>query len=84
MIYYVYILFSLKDKRFYVGKTKDLKKRLERHNNGWVKATTYRRPLRLVYYERFKTPGEAFLRERELKKPSAGKYKEEIRKRLAL
>ncbi|RKY35839.1 MAG: GIY-YIG nuclease family protein, partial [Candidatus Duberdicusella sinuisediminis] len=28
MMYYVYVLFSLKDKKFYIGHTSDLKRRL--------------------------------------------------------
>lgn len=84
MSYFVYILYSLKDNKFYVGKTNDLSKRLERHNKGGVKSTKHRRPFKLVYYKSFKNSQEAFLREKELKQPSAGKFKEELRKKLAL
>jgi len=84
MFYHVYILYSLKDKNFYVGKTNDLYKRLERHFKGLVFSTRNRRPLLLVHCEVFKNADEAFLREKELKYPSAGKFKTELRKRLAL
>jgi len=53
MFYYIYVLKSLKDEKLYIGKTKDLRKRLEYHNKGLVKATKGRRPLKLVYYEAF-------------------------------
>jgi putative endonuclease len=53
MFYYVYVLISLKDEKLYIGKTKDLKKRIAYHNKGLVKATKNRKPLKLVYYEAF-------------------------------
>ena len=33
---YVYILLSKKDGELYIGSTPDLKKRIEKHNNGLV------------------------------------------------
>ncbi len=84
MFYYVYVLFSLKDKNLYVGKTSDIFNRLERHNNGRVIATKSRRPLKLIHLEVFIEPGRAFLREKELKYPSAGKFKKELRQKLGL
>ena len=84
MFYYVYILLSLKDRNLYVGKTNDIFKRLERHNNGRVLATKARRPLKLIHLEVFSDAGKAFLREREFKYPSAGKFKKELRERLGI
>lgn len=84
MFYYVYVLYSLKDKKLYVGKTSDIFNRLERHNNGRVIATKSRRPLKLIHLEVFTDAGKAFLREKELKYPSAGKFKKELRERLGL
>jgi len=66
--YYVYILKSLKDKKFYTGCTADLKRRLKQHNNGMVRCTKARRPLKLVYWETFATRSEAMRRERQLKR----------------
>ncbi len=65
--YFVYILESLKDSRFYIGQTNNLQNRLERHNAGYVKATTHRRPLRLIYQEIFNSRSEALRREKYLK-----------------
>lgn len=65
--YYVYILKSLKDGKFYTGCTADVKKRLAQHNNGMVRSTKARRPLKLVYWETFATRSEAMRRERRLK-----------------
>ena len=49
--YYVYVLFSLKDKKFYVGFTVDLKNRLSEHAKGEVKSTKNRLPFKLIHYE---------------------------------
>jgi len=66
-MYYVYLIRSLKDGRFYAGYTEDLKARLGQHNRGLVRSTKGRRPLELVYWEAFKTRGEAMRRERQIK-----------------
>ena len=52
-MYYVYVLFSEKDKKFYTGYSSDLKTRVESHLKGSVSATRSRLPLKLVYYEAF-------------------------------
>lgn len=83
-MYYIYILYSLKDKKFYIGKTTNLDARLNTHNRGEVKSTKNRRPMQLVHFEEFKEARLAFLRERELKLPSAGTFKKELRDRLEL
>jgi len=50
-MYYIYILQSLRDNKFYTGYTKNLKLRFEQHNNSLVDSTKNRRPLKLIYYE---------------------------------
>jgi putative endonuclease len=50
-MYYVYVLHSDKDKKRYVGYTKNLKLRFEQHSKGLVNSTKDRRPLKLIYYE---------------------------------
>ncbi|MFA5986190.1 MAG: GIY-YIG nuclease family protein [Parcubacteria group bacterium] len=65
--YFVYILESLKDSKFYIGQTNNLQNRLKRHNAGHVKATTHRRPLKLVYQETYASRSEALKREKYLK-----------------
>jgi len=49
-MYYSYVLQSKKDNGFYIGFTKDLKLRFERHTKGLVDSTKDRRPLKLIYY----------------------------------
>ena len=64
---YVYILKSLKNGSLYIGYTKDLKKRLEQHNNGESPATKPFRPYKLVFYEAFLNNIDAKNREIYLK-----------------
>lgn len=65
--YYIDVLFSLKDKRFYVGFTEDLKRRLTEHATGLVSSTKARRPLKLIHYEYFIDKADAKAREVFLK-----------------
>lgn len=65
--YYVYVLLSGKDKKFYVGTTADLAERFEEHGKGRVSSTQNRRPLKLVYYEACRDKKDASHRERYLK-----------------
>ena len=66
-MYYVYLLQSNKDNSFYIGYTKDLRKRFSQHNNGLSKATKYKRPYRLLFYEAFLSSRDAKQREKYLK-----------------
>jgi len=63
-MYQVYILLSQKDKRTYVGHTKNLKDRLLEHNSGKVIATKHRRPFTVLMIEKCQTLTEAKYRER--------------------
>lgn len=65
--FYVYILFSLKDKKLYIGYTENLKLRLGEHFHGRVTATKSRRPLLLTHYEALTNKKDAKARERFLK-----------------
>ena len=65
--FYVYLLFSVKDKQLYIGYTEDLKARLKEHFHGRVTSTKFRRPLQLTYYEAFTNRKDAKAREKFLK-----------------
>lgn len=67
MFYYVYILKSKKDNKFYTGYTKNLKLRFEKHMNGLVESTKERRPLKLIYSEGCLNQQDATHREKYLK-----------------
>jgi putative endonuclease len=78
-MFYIYILFSEKDKLLYTGFTPDLKARISKHAKGMVKATKHRRPLRLIYYEAYTSELDARKREVYLK---GGKGKSELKVQL--
>lgn len=50
-MFYVYVLQSQNDKRWYTGSTNDLQKRFSEHNNGKVYSTKGRGLFKLIYYE---------------------------------
>ena len=66
-MFYTYILLSESDNNFYTGFTRDLNNRLEKHNNGLVASTFYRRPLRLIYFEACLNEIDAIKREKYFK-----------------
>lgn len=66
-MYYVYVLFSKKDNRLYIGYTNNLKKRINEHKSGRSLATKFRQPIRLIYYEAYLRWSDAKRREKYLK-----------------
>jgi putative endonuclease len=73
-MYYVYVLRSKKDRKFYVGYIADLRKRMEHHSKGVVESTRNRRPLELVYYEACVKQQDALHREKYLKTAYGKRY----------
>ncbi len=73
-MYFVYVLISCKDRKFYTGFTHDLKKRINEHNSGMSKATKGRMPLELVYYEFCLNQKDAMKRETYLKTTWGKRY----------
>jgi putative endonuclease len=63
----VYILQSETARRYYVGSTNELDRRVAEHERGHSRATRGRGPWKLVYSERFETLAEARRREIEIK-----------------
>ncbi len=74
MYYYVYVLLSEKDHQFYTGYTSDLKNRLQLHNEGKVKSTMHRLPIKLIYFEGCLHQQDATRREKYLKSGSGKIY----------
>jgi len=66
-MFYTYVLQSEIDHQFYVGYTKNLKLRFEKHNKGYIKSTKDRRPFQLIYYESCLSQKDALKREKYLK-----------------
>src|SRR5438552_18442434 len=65
-MFYTYML-KCADDRLYIGWAADLRKRLVQHRAGRVRATAYRLPVRLGYYEACRSELKARLREKQLK-----------------
>ncbi len=65
---YVYIV-ECSDKKYYTGVTNDIERRLLEHNEGIDKKSfTYtRRPVKLVYCEKFIDPNQAIEFEKQVK-----------------
>ena len=70
MYYYVYLLITTKAKNniSYVGYTKDLKKRLEKHNSSKGAKFTRGRSWKMIYKERYISKSDAIKAEYKLKK----------------
>lgn len=68
-MYFIYIL-RCSDNSLYCGQTKDLKRRIQEHNDPDSKSkyTRSRKPVKLVYFEKKQTINGALKREFEIKK----------------
>ena len=76
--YYVYIV-RCSDNTYYTGYTINLKNREAKHNKGeGAKYTKQRRPVKIVYSEKFKTINEALKREAQIKSWPRSKKEELI------
>jgi len=65
-VWYVYILRCV-DNSLYIGETNNLDFRVRTHNDGSACTfTADRRPVMLVYFEKYETLTEAVTRERQL------------------
>ena len=73
-MYYVYLLKSKKDKKWYTGFTNDLRKRFKEHNNNEVASTKHRGPFELIYYEACLNQHDAHNRETYLKSGMGKRY----------
>ncbi len=66
--HYVYILYSESRDLFYKGYTQDIKRRLERHQEGHSRYTHDKGPWTLVFIQSYRSKTEALIRERQLKR----------------
>lgn len=75
-MYYFYIVRCL-DNSLYSGQTNNLQKRIKEHNSNTSRSAKYlraKKPVKLVYFEKYPTLQEAMEREFEVKKwPKAKK-----------
>ena len=82
MKYFFYIV-RCSDDSLYSGITTDLKRRIEEHNSDGKKGAKYlraKKPVQLVYFEKFKDRNSALVREAEVKKLPKSKKKQILKK----
>jgi len=83
-VFYVYILRSESDSGFYIGYSSNLRVRLWQHQDGRTRATSYRGPWRLIYYEAYLHQADALGREKYLKSGGGRRFlKAQLRHYLA-
>jgi len=71
-MFIVYIIQSIKTKRYYIGTTFNLEQRIKHHNSGANRSTRNKGPWEVVYKEFFGDKREAWLRERQIKSYKGG------------
>ena len=75
-MYFVYILYSEKCNRYYIGYSENIEARLDRHNRRIVTATKNCSPYTIKANKAFPTEIEAKKEELRLKKLKSRKYLE--------
>jgi putative endonuclease len=78
--YFVYILYSAEIDSYYIGQTKHIEQRLNRHNNGYENYTSKGIPWVLVWKGTKPTRTEAQVLEKKLKNLSKERLKQFIEK----
>ena len=78
MSYYLYILYSEKYKKHYIGISDNPDRRIQEHNHGQVRSTKAYTPYKLIYMENY--PNKAIARKRELFLKRTAKERERLYK----
>jgi putative endonuclease len=74
MSYFVYIIYSKKLNKYYVGYSENIILRLQQHNEGISIFTSKANDWKLVYHEPFATRQEAQKREKAIKAKKSRRY----------
>ena len=74
----IYILYSQKLDKFYVGSSGNIELRVTRHNAGLSKFSSRGIPWELVYFEEFNSKLEPLRRERGIKSKKSRMYIEKL------
>ena len=78
MSYFVYVLWSQRLRKRYVGYTDNIGKRIKEHNSGHNKFTKGGIPWELIHYEEFDTKIDAIKKEKFLKTGVGRKYLDQL------
>ncbi|MCF6180933.1 GIY-YIG nuclease family protein [Lutibacter sp.] len=73
----MYILYSEKRSKHYVGQTADVNKRLSRHNQGLVPSTKGGKPWKIILQLKVSNRNEAIILENKIKKRGAKRFIED-------
>jgi putative endonuclease len=76
-MFFVYILYSDKFERYYVGMTVNLVKRLKAHNSGKVRSTKAFLPWEIIHTEIYPTRKDARQREKYLKSSAGRRWRKQ-------
>ena len=79
-MYFVYIIQSNANQKWYVGTSEDPERRLLEHNAGKTKSTKGYIPYQLIYKEAYATKREA--RKREILIKKSGRIRKELKQQL--
>lgn len=79
-MFYVYIIYSKKLTKRYIGVTEELNKRLDQHNSKAVPFTSKANDWKIIYYEVFISKIDAYSEEKFLK---SGRGRERLKYLLA-
>ena len=71
-MWFVYILQSQKNNRYYIGCSNNLERRLEEHNKGYNKSTKNNIPYKIIYVEDYSNQQVAYKREKQIKSYKGG------------
>ncbi len=74
-MFFVYVLFSSKFGRFYVGMTNDMERRLAEHNNKKMSSTKAYVPWKIIHVEKLLSRREARDREKYLKSAAGRRWR---------
>lgn len=73
-MFYVYVLQSKKDNKWYTGATNNLQKRFWEHNSNKIESTKNRGSFKLIYYEACLSRDDIWAREKYLKTGMGKRY----------
>lgn len=75
---FIYILFSEKLNKYYIGACVILERRLYEHNIGHSKFTSIGMPWKIVYTEEYPTLADAIKIEKQIKRMKSRKYIDDL------
>jgi putative endonuclease len=81
-MFFVYIIRSIKNKKYYVGCTNNIERRLQEHNSNKTFSLKNQGPFELIYKEKYSTLKEARKRERQIKSYKGGNAFKKLIKRV--